>query len=159
MNSPLLRKAAQYILKDTGEANESPKLIVVIRILLLSMLFYIVVNSIIYISILNNIGIVIFLISLLIFLLLFGMTYRYKTTTVVYTLNLCMAAWIIVNIFYFGWDTGVQHFIIVLLVLSFFQVTHNTAQKPFTQWFFVFFVLLCFIYAAAKSRSYLCPTL
>ena len=79
MNSPLLRKAAQYILKDTGEANESPKLIVVIRILLLSMLFYIVVNSIIYI------GIVIFLISLLIFLLLFGMTYRYKTTTVVYT--------------------------------------------------------------------------
>lgn len=131
MNSPLLRKAAQYILKDTGEANESPKLIVVIRILLLSMLFYIVVNSIIYISILNNIGIVIFLISLLIFLLLFGMTYRYKTTTIVYTLNLCMAAWIIVNIFYFGWDTGVQHFIIVLLVLSFFSSYSQYGAKTF----------------------------
>lgn len=137
MNIPWLRKASQYILKDTGEANESPKLIVVIRILLLSMLLYIVINSIIYISILNNIGFVFLLASLLMFSLIFRMTYRRKTAAVVYALNLSMAAWIIGNILYLGWDTGVQHFIIVLLVLTFFSSYSNYGAKA------VYVAVLC----------------
>lgn len=137
MNIPWLRKASQYILKDTGEANESPKLIVVIRILLLSMLFYIVINSIIYISILNNIGFVFLLASLLMFALIFRMTYHRKTSAVVYALNLSMAAWIIGNILYLGWDTGVQHFIIVLLVLTFFSSYSNYGAKA------VYVAVLC----------------
>lgn len=68
MNSSWLQKAIRYINKDTSEQNESPKLIVVVRILVLSMLFYIIINSIIYISILNNIGIAILLVSFLVFL-------------------------------------------------------------------------------------------
>ena len=56
MNSSWLQKAIGYINKDTSEQNESPKLIVVIRILVLSMLFYIIINSIICVSILNNPG-------------------------------------------------------------------------------------------------------
>lgn len=121
MNSSWFHKAANYISKDTSAPNESPKLIVVVRILVLSMLLYIALNSIIYISMLNNIGIAILLISFLIFLYIFIMSYRYRTTKVVYTLNLCMVAWILVNIIYFGWDIGVQHFILVLLVLCFFS--------------------------------------
>ena len=53
------QRAAELINKDTGEANESPKLIVVIRIITLSMLLYVIVNSIIYIHISNIFAIVI----------------------------------------------------------------------------------------------------
>ena len=121
MKFPLLHKAVQFISKDTSEPNESPKLIVVIRVLVLSMLFYIVLNSIIYISMLNNIGIAILVVSFLTYLYIFRMSYRYKTTNVVYTLNLCTIAWVIVNLYYFGWDIGVQHFLLVLLVLCFYS--------------------------------------
>lgn len=121
MKFPWLRKAVQYINKDTSEPNESPKLIVVVRVLVLSMLFYIALNSIIYISMLNNIGIAILLVSFLMYLYIFWMSYRHKTTNVVYTLNLCTITWVIVNLIYFGWDIGVQHFLLVLLVLCFFS--------------------------------------
>ncbi|MCM1252127.1 MAG: GGDEF domain-containing protein [Clostridium sp.] len=121
MNHPWFDKAVKYISKDTSDPNESPKLIVVVRILVLSMLFYIVLNSIIYISMLNNIGIAILLVSFLMYLYIFIMSYRHNTTAVVYTLNACTAAWIIVNLVYFGWDIGVQHFLLVLLVLCFFS--------------------------------------
>ena len=151
MNIPWLRKAAQYILKDTGEANESPKLIVVIRILLLSLLLYVIINSIIYISILNNIGFLFLLASLFVFTLIFFMTYRGKTTVVVYTLNLSMVAWIIGNILYLGWDTGVQHFIIVLLVLSFFSSYSNYGTKA------LYVTILCcfriYLYFLCRSKD------
>lgn len=121
MNQSWFHKAAQYIGKDTGEPNESPKLIVVIRILVLSMLFYVIISSIIYVSVLNNIGIAILLVSFMTFLSIFLMSYHRRTVQVVYTLNLCMLAWSVINIIYFGWDIGVQHFILVLLILCFFS--------------------------------------
>lgn len=131
MNQSWFHKAAQYIGKDTGEPNESPKLIVIIRILVLSMLFYITINSIIYVRILNNIGIAILLISFGMFFAIFVMSYHWKTVQVVYTLNLCMLTWSIVNIFYFGWDIGVQHFLLVLLILCFFSGYSQYALKAF----------------------------
>lgn len=146
-----LQKAMQYIHKDTSEPNESPKLIVVVRILVLSMLFYTVINSIIYIGMLNNIGIVILLVSLLMYLYIFRMSYHHKTTAVVYTLNLCTAAWIVVNIFYFGWDIGVQHFILVLLVLCFFSGYSQYQFKVF------FAIVLClfriYLFFLCRSRE------
>lgn len=151
MNSSLLQKAIDYINKDTSEQNESPKLIVVIRILVLSMLFYIIVNSIIYISILNNIGIAILLVSFLTFLAIFFMSYRVHTTSVVYTLVLCMSAWIIVNIVYFGWDVGVQHFILVMLVLSFFSGYSQYTFKVFSA--FVFCCFRIYLLFLCQSRN------
>lgn len=121
MNFSPLHKLANYICKDTGEKNESPKLIMVIRILILSMLFYIAINSIIYISILNNTVIAILLASFLIFLGCFILSYHQKTSSIVFMLNVGMIMWIFLNVTYFGWNTSVQHFIILLLVLCFFS--------------------------------------
>lgn len=151
MNSSWLQKIIRYINKDTSEQNESPKLIVVVRILVLSMLFYVIINSIIYVSILNNIGIAILLVSFLVFLAVFFMSYRVHTTGVVYTLALCMSAWIVVNIIYFGWNVGVQHFIIVLLILSFFSGYSQYAFKAFSA-----AVLCCFriyLFFLCESRE------
>ncbi|MCM1086549.1 MAG: GGDEF domain-containing protein [Muribaculaceae bacterium] len=115
-----LNDITRLLFKDTGEANESPKFIAVIRILVLSMLFYIAINSIIYISILNNTGITILLISFAMFLAIFIMTYHSKSKYVTCILNIGTLAWVAVNVYYFGWDVGVQHFIVVLLILCFF---------------------------------------
>lgn len=121
MKFSLFHKLTNYICKDTGEKNESPKLIMVIRILILSMLFYIAINSIIYISILNNSVIAILLASFFIFLTFFILSYKQKTSSVLFMLNVGMIMWIYMNVTYFGWNTGVQHFIIVLLILDFFS--------------------------------------
>lgn len=115
------RKASILINKDTGEANESPKLIVVIRIIALSMLLYVVANSILYIHISNIFVMALLLASFIAFLFVLIMSYHTKTRTVVYTLNILMLVWVTTIVYYFGWDVGVQHFIIVMLILSFFS--------------------------------------
>lgn len=123
------QRALELINKDTGEANESPKLIVVIRIITLSMLFYIIVNSIIYIHISNIFAIVILFAFFIAFLFILIMSYRKKTKTVLYWLNILMLSWVTAIVHYFGWDIGVQHFIIVMLILSFFSSYARYRQK------------------------------
>lgn len=121
MNFPWLQKAVQLISKDTGEANESPKLILVIRLITLSMLLYIVANALIYVHIPNTFVMSLLIASFIIFLFILIMSYRTKTKNVVAMLNLFMLIWLSAIVYYFGWDVGVQHFIIVLLILSFFS--------------------------------------
>lgn len=115
------QKVKEFICKDTGEKNESPKLIVVVRILNLSMLCYILLNSIIYIPILNNRGIVISLLSFTVFSVLFIVSYKQKTVYTLFFFNLSLIGWIIINIRYFGWDISTQHFLLILLVLCFYS--------------------------------------
>ncbi len=137
MKTSLLKRLTDYIQKDTGGKNESPKLIFVIRIMLLTMLFYIIINSIIYIPVLNNIGISILAISFLLFLALFLMSYHRKTFFIVIAMNTAMLIYIAASVIYFGWNIGVQHFILVLLVLSFFSGYSRYYIK------FIYAALLC----------------
>ena len=123
------QRAAELINKDTGEANESPKLIVVIRIITLSMLLYVIINSIIFIHI-SNIFVMLLLFAFFItFLFILIMSYRTKTKTVLYLLNILMLSWVTAIVYYFGWDIGVQHFIVVMLILSFFSSYAQYRQK------------------------------
>lgn len=129
MNFPKWQNIIEFIFKDTSEPNESPKWIIVIRILLLTMLFYVAVSSIFYIRILNFFGIVLLAIFFIMYLYIFMMTYRQKTQIIRYTINLGMVIWVGVSVYYFGWDTGVQHFILVLLVLCYFSGYSNYGIK------------------------------
>lgn len=159
MKFPRLHKAVQFISKDTSEPNESAKLIVVVRVLILSMLFYIVLNSIIYISMLNNIGITISIVSFLAYLYIFLMSYRRKTTNVVYTLNLCTIAWTIVHLYYFGWDIGVQHFLLVLLVLCFYSGYSQYQFKIFVAAVLCLFRIYLFFFCRAREPVVSLPTM
>ena len=129
MKLPKLQDIIGFICKDTSDPNESPKLIIVIRILVLTMLLYIALNSIIYVRFLNLSGIVLLVISFAMYLYVFTMTYRQKTGIIRYTINFCMVVWVGVSVYYFGWDTGVQHFILVLLVLCYFSGYSNYGIK------------------------------
>lgn len=131
MNFPKLQDIIEFICKDTSEPNESPKPIIVIRILVLTMLFYVAVSSIIYVRVLNLTGIALLVISFVMYLYIFIITYRQKTRIIRYTMNLCMALWTGISVYYFGWDTGVQQFLLVLLLLCFFSAYNHYGTKIF----------------------------
>ena len=129
MNQSLFHKAVQFITKDTGDANESPKLIVVMRIIAMSMLLYVTISFIIYANIMSPLIMTLLLASFIAFLTIVVMTYRTKTETVAYVLHICMIVWAAATMYFFGWDVGVQQFITVILVLNFFSLIGKYAFK------------------------------
>lgn len=159
MKFPWLQKAVQFINKDTNDPNESSKLIVVVRVLVLSIFFYIVLNSIIYIGMLNNIGITILCVSCLMYLYIFWMSYHHKTINVVYALNLCTIAWTIVNLVYFGWDIGVQHFLLILLVLWFYSGYSQYQFKIFVASFLCLLRIYLFFFCRLREPVVTLPVM
>lgn len=55
------------------------------------------------------------------FLAIVIFSYRAKTSTIVYALNISILLWAASVLSYFGWNSGAQQFITVLLVLCFFS--------------------------------------
>lgn len=124
-----LRKLYDNICKDTGGQNESPKLIVVVRLLTLTMIIYSLFNSILFLSIAQIAGMICCQLSLVLFLSIFTLSYHRQTFPSFCTLNVCILVWIIFNIYMFGWDIGVQHFILTLLFFCFFAKYRHAAAK------------------------------
>lgn len=125
----VLHKIYQYICKDTGNRNESSKLIVVVRLLILTMIVYSLVNGglLLFSSNINGMGIC--LISTALFVATFILSYYRGTFVSFCILNVAILVWIIFNIVMFGWNIGVQHFIIVLLISCFFSKYRHEAAK------------------------------
>lgn len=145
----------QKICKDTGGENESPKLIVVVRLLTLIMLFYTLVSCILTISVYHTAGIAFCVVSFLLFLSIFIMSYRCRTFVSYCILNVCILMWIIANVVYFGWNIGVQHFLVTLLVFCFFsKYQHETAKVVYS--IFLFILRLC-LYTHCQHNSALIP--
>lgn len=118
-----------FILKDTQAANESKKTAVVIRILSLSFIIYLLLPaiSINIMSIESGFGI--FLLAILVFGGIFAATYHFKTDYILIGFCASLIIWIAIFITFFGWNVGVQHFLMVLLVLTFFAKYNNLKLK------------------------------
>lgn len=116
----IFHKLYQTICKDTGELNESSKLIVVTRLLTLTMIIYSLVSSGLCMYASHIGGMIFCQVSSVLFLGIFILSYRSRSFTAFCTLNIYILVWIIFNIYMFGWNIGVQHFIIVLLIFCFF---------------------------------------
>lgn len=119
----------EFIGKDTKSANESKKTAVVIRVLSLSFILYLLVPAISVNVVATQGGFIIYLIALLIFGGVFAATYYYKTLWVFAGFSVALILWVIGFITYFGWNVGVQHFLMVLLVLVFFAQYNNLRYK------------------------------
>ncbi|MBQ8598429.1 MAG: GGDEF domain-containing protein [Lachnospiraceae bacterium] len=117
----LIAGIIEWIGKDTKSMNESKKLIVIIRILLLSIACYCVINGVIFAVLSKFISVSFFAIFFVICAGLLIMSYNYKTLTTLCYFNVSVIAFIVIILEYYGWDTGVQHFLIMLLVLCFFS--------------------------------------
>lgn len=135
----------ENICRDTGKQNESAKLIAVVRILTLTMLIHSFVCCIL-ISFTGHIGsLVLALLSLVLFLTVFVLSYHYSTFTSYCILNVCILIFTVVNVYYLGWDIGVQHFLTVLLVFVFFsKYKHETAKLLFALFLFALRLILYF---------------
>ncbi len=110
----------ENICRDTGKQNESAKLIAVVRLLTLTMLLHSLVCCVV-VSVTAHFGaLVLTFLSPILFLAVFVLSYRYSTFMSYCILNVCILFWSCINVYCFGWNIGIQHFLVVLLVFVFF---------------------------------------
>lgn len=123
-------KIRDYVEKDTGAKNEPMKITVIVRLLLISYIAYYAVNIILCSFVYQYIqSITLFVLCILSCLLMFVMTYRGKTPLTLWGFVTVTSVCVILYVHFFGWNTGVQHFLMILLVLYFFSKYKNYAGK------------------------------
>lgn len=125
----ILKKIANFICKDVKAQNETKKLIVVIRLLVLSIIVYFTINGAFIISKLNTSIIFFYSSFFIIFLGVFVMSYHFRSNMTLWIFNIGMIFWIWIDVHLFGWNIGVQHFLMVLLILYFFSSYKQYLKK------------------------------
>lgn len=130
VKNSMIKNIVNFIGKDTSSKNESKKVIVIIRILIISCFFYFTANAILCNSAFGDMRSLVFYgIFLLLFVCIFAISYYFSTKVTLWWFNAGMIAWILFSVHYFGWDIGVQHFLLLLLVLYFFSSYKHYASK------------------------------
>ncbi len=145
----------ENICRDTGKQNESARLIVVVRFLTLLLL----IHSLVFCALVSVTGhmsaLIYSTLSLILFLGVFVMSYHCSTFLAYCILNIGILFWTVINIYSFGWDIGVQHFLVVLLVFEFFSKYKHEAAKIAYALFL--FALRLFLYYYCKSHEQAIP--
>lgn len=128
--SGIIKNIVGFIGKDTSSKNESKKVIVMIRILILTCIVYFTANAVLYNSSVGDIrSLIFYAFFLILFLFIFAISYYFSTKATLWWFNAGMIMWILSSVHYFGWDIGVQHFLLLLLVLYFFSSYKHYAGK------------------------------
>lgn len=141
----------ENICRDTGKQNESAKLIVVVRLLTLSMLIHSLVFCVL-VSTTAHIGaLVLSMVSSVLFLAVFVLSYQWSTFVSYCVLNVCILSWSCMNVYCFGWNIGIQHFLVVLLVFVFFcKYRHERIKVLYA---IALFLLRLFLYYYCRSHE------
>ncbi len=147
------RKAVDFISKDTGGKNESKTVIVILRIMMLSIGAYCLLSMFLGGVVFGSRDVFAFYgILPVVFLVLFFLSYHLRKTFVLWCFNGCIILWVCAVVYGLGWNVGVQHFLIVLLVLYFFSdYRHHTGKILFAVALSVFRILLFFLYHQAEA--------
>lgn len=147
----MFQSLLSLIMKDTGGQNESPKLVGLIRFLLLSLIVNSIINTLICISSINTFGLTLFIMSFIVFLAVFCLSYKKDSAFTITMTNILVIAWVIVNIVYSGWKSGAQQYILILLILCFFTGYKNYGFKIFYSVFL--FLLRIYLYFFTKTHD------
>ncbi len=135
----IFKKIIAFIEKDTKAKNESKKTIVVIREILISVLVYFSINAIIG-NVMEDIRSTFFyFVFFVAFVGILACSYRFRTVGIILMFNIGMLIFILVILYFFGWNVGVQHFLMVMLLLSFFSGYQKYKQK------FIYAGFLCVV--------------
>lgn len=117
----LLNTISSYIAKDVSDENEAKKRTVIMRIFVCILdLYFLILSIFTGIFRVPSLSIACILFFVL-YLVLLYCTYINRTKFAVFTIQLFTYLGIISYIFLFGWDCGTQHFLFVLLLLTFFS--------------------------------------
>lgn len=146
------RKVVDFIGKDTGAKNESKKVIVILRIMMLSVGVYCLLSMFLGGIVVGDVHIlVLYGVSPVVFSGLFFLSYRLRKVYVLWSFNCCTVLWVCMIVHFLGWNVGVQHFLIVLLVLYFFSdYRHHAGKILFAVSLSVFRLLLFYFYHQAE---------
>ena len=105
MDKPgLFKKIGDFIGKDTMAENESKRLVVVIRILVLSIILYFLTNAALCGAALSLGGAFLYIAFAVMFVGIFGMSYRYNSLSVLFIFSVGMIIWICIMVHYMGWN-------------------------------------------------------
>lgn len=116
----MFSKISGFIRKETNKDNESNKMIILIRVLSLFMLVFFIVN-IAYCAATGITPAVIFNVASFIAILgLFALSYVMSKTAISWLFIFTTVIWGIVSIGLFGWDSGIQSFLVITIILIFF---------------------------------------
>lgn len=130
-NGNFLKRVIDFIGKDTSGKNESKKVIVVVRLMIILYTFYITANMIICMDVsFSDIRILFFYgLFFLLFIGIFNSSYHYKTSITLWLFNVCTVIWVIGIVHYFGWNIGVQHFLMLMIIMYFFSSYQTNLNK------------------------------
>lgn len=146
-NENLFTKIGNFICKDVKSKNESKKLIVVIRILLILIMVYFSINGLFYVPKLNFAEFVYIISFFVVFISIFVMSYHCRSLVILWMFNTGMIIWTWAIVHMFGWNIGVQHFLMVLLILYFFSSYKKYVLKiSYAVFLCVFRIILFYIY-------------
>lgn len=151
MSNPFINKLKSIIMKDTGRMNESPKLIGIIRCLLIFLILNNIINGIIYINIVSNVLFYHFIASLLAFILLLYLSYKGHSHSIILATNLLTLIWIYMCTTRLGWSTGIQNYIIILLILCYFSGNKHKMFKQIYTILLVVFRLHLYFYCTKNT--------
>lgn len=148
MKSKGIKAFVDFIGKDIGGEHEFQKITVIIRIILISLMVYFTANMIVCDVTFTTPYILLFYsVFLLSFVGIFFLSYHCVTHVVLWCFNLSTMIWLVAIVQFFGWNIGVQHFLMPLVMLYFFAIEKHYVRKMLYAVFITFCrILLFFIY-------------
>ncbi len=126
----MFHRFKEFVEKDTIAQNEPIKTTLIVRLLLLSYVFYYLVNIILCTFMYQYFETMPLFVCLLIACaIMFAMTYRVRTQITLWGFTIGTLICSVVYVHFLGWNTGVQHFLMLLVVLYFFSEYKHYPEK------------------------------
>ncbi len=155
-----IRRFANFVNKDTNRENESRKVTVLIRILTLVLMASSLVSAIVYLASRFYIGSAVLVFGSLTYLTVFILTYYFGNNVTVFLFILIEGAIYIMTPITFGWDSSVQAFPILLIIMYFFSSYGGLANKfGFMAGVFVVYMILSIMFGGTTGTMDLSPAL
>ncbi len=115
----IVNSLKEFLLRDVGNENESGRAAFILRVASLGLsVYYAVFTVLLFIFGQFHPAILPFLCSLLMILIL-NYTYHRRTSLSLKMFYVSVTVWIILAVYFFGWDCGIQHLAFVLLLFIF----------------------------------------
>lgn len=116
----ILAPIKNYLFRDVKNENESSKPAIVLRLASAGMMVYFLLMAAGTLTS-GSFGMLMFIVPcFILYGIVFRLTYRGHVKDAAYGLNLFTIAWLILCLYNYGWDLGVQHFLFVLILINFF---------------------------------------
>lgn len=122
-------KIKEYIEKDSGKENESGKLFIISRLVFIVAFCYTLFATVVGLAYYTGTDLICLLAALLVNVLLFFLTYKLQRKAFIIVSNVFSMLLVIMFVRMFGWESGADGFIFVVLVLTIFATYKDYTVK------------------------------